>query len=94
MSLDFYLVAYDISNNKRRRKLALILGDYGQRVQKSVFEIWLEADTKKRLLKRLKRLLKTDEDSVRLYRLCENCQRKVEVFGPGEGPQPPHTLII
>lgn len=34
----FVVVSYDIVNDRQRQRLAKVLGDYGQRVQKSVFE--------------------------------------------------------
>jgi CRISPR-associated protein Cas2 len=40
------LVTYDISDNKRRTKLATFLEGYGRRVQKSVFECWLTDKTR------------------------------------------------
>jgi len=92
--MELYLVTYDIPSNKRRRRLASILEDYGLRVQKSVFEIWIDEADKRRLLKRLKKLIKPQEDSVRLYRLCELCQRKIQVEGLGILPQVPRTIII
>lgn len=33
-----YVISYDISNDRRRNKIAKILLDYGRRVQYSVFE--------------------------------------------------------
>lgn len=92
--MDFYIIAYDIPNNKRRRKLANLLEDYGVRVQKSVFEVWLDESDRKALMKRLQRLIKINEDSLRMYRLCELCLRKVELQGLGAIPQAPQTLII
>lgn len=37
-----YLVSYDISSNRRRRKVAKLMENYGTRVQYSVFECKLE----------------------------------------------------
>jgi len=42
------LVTYDISDNKRRTKLATFLEGYGRRVQKSVFECFLTQAAKYR----------------------------------------------
>ncbi len=40
--MSVYVAAYDISHPGRRQRVAQILQDYGRRVQKSVFEVWLE----------------------------------------------------
>jgi len=45
-----YVVAYDITNDKRRKKLSDLLETYGVRVNYSVFEIELN-ETKKEVQK-------------------------------------------
>lgn len=37
-----YLAAYDIASDRRRKRVAEVLGGYGHRVQRSVFEVWIE----------------------------------------------------
>jgi len=39
-----YVAAYDISHNGRRAQVAEILREYGRRVQRSVFEIDVDAE--------------------------------------------------
>jgi CRISPR-associated endonuclease Cas2 len=39
-----YLAAYDVSHSSRRAKIARVLGEYGVRLQLSVFEIDIEPD--------------------------------------------------
>lgn len=39
-----HLIAYDIAEPKRVRRIAEICEDYGTRVQYSLFECWLEED--------------------------------------------------
>ena len=45
----WYTIAYDIVEDKRRNKIAAILGAYGDRVQYSVFECELKGDDLKEL---------------------------------------------
>lgn len=85
--MDAYLISYDIPDNKRRTKVANALEDYGQRVQYSVFEVWLDPNTKRKLTQRLKRVINEEEDSVRFYWLCAQCQRRVTVLGNGTPPE-------
>jgi len=77
------LVSYDITDDKRRTKVAKILEDFGERVQFSVFECELTESQRKQLQKRLKRYV-TDQDSIRYYLLCAACRLKIEIFGKGE----------
>jgi CRISPR-associated protein Cas2 len=82
----FILISYDIPDNKRRTKIAKILEDYGDRVQYSVFECEISARHLKQLLKELGAGLNEAEDSLRVYRLCQNCVATIEVHGQGKPP--------
>jgi CRISPR-associated protein Cas2 len=77
----FYLVCYDIVNNSRRQKIALLLEAYGLRVQKSVFECVLDEKQYKNLCQRLLKLVNKREDQVRFYPLSANTRTKVAVLG-------------
>lgn len=92
--MDCYLVAYDTPSDKRRNKVAALLQGYGQRVQFSVFEIWVDERAKRELIQKLQKLVSSEEDSVRLYFLCAACQKRVTIVGQGEPPQPPGAIII
>lgn len=84
----FYLVCFDIVDNRSRYRAVKIIKSYGSRVQKSVFEC--APLTEKQFLKMKQRLedcIDSTQDSVRFYFLCRQCLRKVEYSGIGEGPQ-------
>lgn len=59
-----YLIAYDVSDDRRRDHVAKFLGSYGDRIQYSVF--WVRASPAKvlRLQARLGSLINQREDSV------------------------------
>jgi len=42
--MSLYVAAYDISIASRRESVARVLLGYGRRIQRSVFEIWLEPE--------------------------------------------------
>lgn len=92
--MDFTLVTYDIPDDRRRNKVANILADYGQRVQFSVFEVWLSDRLRDELEDRLKQVIEAETDSIRLYRLCALCQTRVDTLGIGQTPQAPGVIII
>ena len=79
----FYIVSYDIPDNRRRTRVAKTMLDFGQRVQYSVFECIINDD--KLLEKMTAKLGKivTEEDSVRIYALCRKCEKVVKVLGSG-----------
>ena len=73
-----YLVAYDISNDKKRKKLGDIFEEFGFRVNYSVFEIELNKTKLNKLLKDIehKQLYNKKQDSIRFYHICKNCESK------------------
>ena len=81
------VVAYDIVDDRRRRKIQKILEGHGRRVQYSVFECWLDKSQYRKLKKRLEKKLKEQEDSIRYYKLCTQCAKLVEVTGQGNIPK-------
>lgn len=80
------LVAYDVATDtaagrRRLRQVAKICQANGQRVQKSVFEVTLDAAGLEMLKHRLFRAIDTATDSLRIYRLQEPRARYVEELG-------------
>ena len=70
----FYLVSYDIPDDKRRTKLAKTIKDFGDRVQYSVFECILDKNLLDKMADRIDKIIVEKEDSVRIYCLCANCE--------------------
>ncbi len=89
-----YTISYDIPDDKRRLKIAKILLDYGPRVQYSVFEAELDADTLDRLRERIIAVVEPAEDSVRIYPHCVACTARIEIIGQGIVSQDPEFIII
>ena len=90
------VVAYDVSTEskqgrRRLRRIAQVCKDYGQRVQKSVFECVLREVDWLQLRQRLLEEVSLEEDSLRIYFLDEESRRKTKHYGKGrpvdlEGP--------
>lgn len=77
----FVVVSYDISDDNKRRKIAEILKDYGARVQYSVFECNLDKKQLRKMIEELLSHIDREQDSLRVYHLCESCISKLEVYG-------------
>lgn len=90
----FYLVSYDVVDDRRRNKIAKRLKDYGERVQYSVFECLLDEEKIKELKEKVMLFLNEDEDSIRIYGLCQSCSKNVKVLGIGEISQDPEVYIV
>jgi CRISPR-associated protein Cas2 len=82
-----YLIAYDMPNNKKRKKLGELLEKYGTRVNYSVFECEINKTKLKNLLKLLEeeKLIDKKTDSIRFYHLCQNCIPKSFELCKGDG---------
>jgi CRISPR-associated protein Cas2 len=77
----YYVVAYDIRSDRRRRKVLAALKNYGLPVQLSVVECELDAYRLDCMKQQLRELINPRTDRVRIYRLCENCFFRTESFG-------------
>jgi CRISPR-associated protein Cas2 len=85
-----YLIAYDISSDKRRAKVHKTLSGYGQWTQYSLFECFLSEKQYLKLRRQLADHLEESHDSVRFYALCGSCRHKVETVGK---PPPEEPLL-
>lgn len=77
----YVIIAYDITDQKRWRKIAECCKDYGLRVQYSVFECRLEADRFGEMWERLCAIADPGEDRLVAYPLHGAAQRKIRTFG-------------
>lgn len=93
------LITYDVETisvqgRKRLRKVARVCTDYGQRVQNSVFEMNIYPEDLVQIKNKLLEIIDPDKDSVRIYNLGKNWQRKVETMGVDESYNPESDLLI
>ena len=83
-----------MSTQKRRSKIAKILLNYGNRVQKSVFEMVVEESYYRECLGQLKQFV-TSEDTIRIYKISHsNAQTTVLLGGAQKIESNPLFLII
>ena len=75
------VVAYDITDPKRLRKVAETCEDFGVRVQYSIFECHLDQETFNDFWLRLLEIIDEDEDRVVAYKLDARCAREIETAG-------------
>ncbi len=89
----FVLIAYDISNDKRLRKVARAMQSFGVRVQRSVFECRINPAQLDALIARVKLVIKPREDRIHLYQICETCQERMAKHGRAELLTDPETWV-
>ncbi len=90
----FVVVSYDITNDRRRRKVHKTLEGFGSRVQFSVFECHLSETQLAQLKRRLEKLIARKQDSLRFYYLCAADVRRVETMGVGRVTTVPNCRIV
>ena len=83
------LVTYDVNTEtaagrKRLRTVAQVCKNYGQRVQKSVFECTVNQAQFERMRGRLLHIINEKEDSLRFYKMASARDKTVEEFGIGQ----------
>lgn len=93
------LVAYDVATDgpagpRRLRRVADICENYGQRVQKSVFECLVDPAQWTVFRQALIEEIEPEEDSLRFYFLGQNWKRRVEHVGANPGCDPEGPLIV
>jgi CRISPR-associated protein Cas2 len=79
--VETYLVAYDICDPKRLRKVAHTCEDFGFRRQYSVFLCRLSAHDLVRLKSKLYDIINLEEDQVLFIPLCNRCADCIEALG-------------
>lgn len=93
------LITYDVdtgdaAGRKRLRQIAKQCVNYGQRVQNSVFECWLDAAQCHILQAKLCKLINPVKDSLRFYYLGNRYENKIEHFGAKASYDPEDVLML
>ena len=89
-----YVICYDLTDDRRRERVAKALLDYGKRIQHSVFLAHLDEELLERMMRRLRGLIDESEDRVHVFSLCGACEGKVVAMGTAELPKDPEFFII
>ena len=93
--MDSYLVAYDISDRKRLRKVATVCEDFGYRKQYSVFLCRVSATDLVRLRTRLYDIINLAEDQVLFIPMCAKCVNGIEALGrPTEAADAKDVVVV
>lgn len=76
-----HIVAYDIKEPKRMRKVALLCLDYGVRVQYSIFQFDLNEKLTAQFVSELKELIDPAADRLMIVPVCEKCRSSILCLG-------------
>lgn len=95
----YVIITYDVetkskSGSKRLRNVAKICKDYGQRVQNSVFELQIYPTDLIEIKLKLENVIDKEKDSIRIYNLGKNWERRVETLGKDDSYNPSSELLL
>ena len=90
----FYVVTYDISDDKRRNQVVKLLESLGIRMNYSVFECMLTEVQYNSMCKRLAKIVVRREDWVNIYPLCTECFSRIEYIPPVKKKEPVKIAIV
>lgn len=72
------VVAYDITDDKRRNRMVKLLEQYGSRINYSVFECMITHKEHETLLEAATGIIDPQNDQVAIYHVCSDCYAKTE----------------
>ena len=75
------VIAYDISDPRRLRRVAKVCEAFGARVQLSVFECWLDGDRFDQLVASLREVISPSQDQIVLYTLDAQAAKRRTSLG-------------
>lgn len=78
-----FLIAYDISSDRRRNRVAKLLQSWGYRIQESVFQLRTSRADLDEIISDLEKIVDSKDDVVHIYTLCSSCEGKAEILGVG-----------
>lgn len=88
------VAAYDVSEDRRRARLAARLQQWGDRVQRSVFVLRIEAADLTALMEQAKKIIDLDRDSLWFWRQCDPCDSEAIAVGQTRPLDSPKYWIV
>jgi len=89
------LVAYDISEDAARSRVAAYLQQWGDRIQRSVFVCAIAPEDLDEVNQRLATMIDPDTDAIHLLPACATCWSRLVVHGQAERhPDAPYWAIL
>jgi CRISPR-associated protein Cas2 len=89
-----FVIAYDISDDRRRTKLFKSLKRYGTPVQESVFECHLTPGQFAQMRQEVERLIEPAADQVRYYNLCGACANRIQATRASVLTSDPVAVVV
>ncbi len=88
------VLAYDISSNNSRAKVAAMISVWGDRIQRSVYQCMLDEKALDELLARIDQVVDHNSDAVHVFVQCSDCTGLARVVGQASIPSPDPYWIL
>jgi CRISPR-associated protein Cas2 len=93
-----YWVCYDISSDKMRTRIEKVISGFGLRIQYSVFDCCISTYQLSQLIEKLRKavslkLFDKTTDSILIIPCCNDCFKKMSVFGADKRTNGRYTII-
>ena len=92
--MELTVITFDVSGDRRRRKLTIMLESWGERVLESVFEAWLTDAQCRQLERQALECIDPATDRLALYSLPSADAQDRIVMGKGEATHDRAYAII
>lgn len=89
----FYVIAYDIADDRRRYRIVKAIEKYGVRINYSVYECMVTPAQLKNIQQKINLLIEKQEDTVVYYPICMNCYTKI-IYQPESRKPAAVTIVI
>ncbi len=89
----FYVVVYDIHDDKVRERVSKLLEKYGVRINFSVFECMFTEKQIETVQKNIGEKLDKRHDTVAYYPICLDCYTKI-VYQPRKQQKKVYTITV
>ena len=92
--MDYYIITYDIRDDRRRNKIFKLLKGYATPVQFSVFEGYVKREDVVKMQHQVRKMMHSRDDSVCFYRQCARCVEQIERLGVNQTVYGKDDIII
>lgn len=89
-----YLISFDVSNARRRSALAKLCLSRGFRVQRSVFESYMDGSGLDDFEAKAESIIDPETDSVRVYPIDSNADARIRIVGRGRRVESPAFKVL
>lgn len=90
---NFWVIAYDVTDNLRRSRISKVIEKFGVRVNYSIFECMLTDKQFENLKDKLSKIMLPSKDHIIYYPLCIDCYSKI-IHSPDRYKKPYVITII